>query len=188
MEYIKAVIVSGSPRPKSNSLLLSRKASSLLEEKGVETSIVELRRYSFYECFGCRKCVEIKKCCIQDDMSEKIVPMLLRSHIIIVASPVYFDNVSSLVKKFIDRTWCLRGFLRNKILGAIVVGRGYGLDTAITAIHNWGLKHEMIICHRGVRARAYNYGEVLTDQRALEDLEKMCIRLVEVSNLIYKHR
>ena len=36
MECIKAVIVSGSPRSRSNSLLLAEKASSLLEERGVE--------------------------------------------------------------------------------------------------------------------------------------------------------
>ena len=187
MGKIKAVIVSGSPRPRSNSLLLAEKASSLLSERGIETCIVELRKYKFYECFSCRKCVETKKCCIKDDMSEKIIPILLKCHIIIVSSPVYFDNVSGLVKKFIDRTWCIREFLRNKILGAIVVGRGYGLDIAIMAIYSWGLKHEMIICHRGVRAHAYNYGEVLQDKRALEDLEKMCTRLTEVSNLIYQH-
>ncbi len=184
---IRALIVSGSPRTESNSLLLAEKAASILGSRGVNVEIVELRRYRILDCIGCRKCVEFKKCCIQDDMTKKIIPELLKSHIIIVSSPVYFDNVSGLVKRFIDRTWCIRGFLRNKVLGAIVVGRGYGLDTAILAIYSWGLKHEMIICHRGVRAHAYDYGEVLTDKRALEDLEKMCLRLYEVTNMIHHY-
>ncbi len=181
---LRALVVSGSPRPQSNSLLLAEKAYSILSKQGVHVELVELRKYKIYDCFSCRKCVEIKKCCIRDDMSEVIIPLLMKSHMIIVSSPVYFDNVSSLVTRFIDRTWCIRGFLRNKVLGAIVVGRGYGLDTAIQAIYNWGLKHEMILCHRGVRAHGYNYGEVLEDKRALTDLENMCYRLVEIARMI----
>jgi len=63
----------------------------------------------------------------------------------VLGSPVYFNNVSSILKAFIDRTWCLRGKLRNKIGAAIVVGRGYGMDSAITAINAFFLKHEIIV-------------------------------------------
>jgi len=181
---IRALIISGSTRVQSNSLLLAQRAASLLVDKGVEVKVVELRKHKIDDCVGCRRCIEIKKCCIRDDMSTKIIPLLLKSHIIIISTPVYFDNVPSLVKRFIDRTWCIRGFLRNKVLGAIVVGRGYGLDTAIVAIYNWGLKHEMIICHRGVRAHAYNYGEVMDDKQALVDLDNMCSRLFEVASMV----
>ncbi len=134
---------------------------------------------------GCRRCIEIKKCCIMDDMTKKIIPIIMKSHTIIVSSPVYFDNVTALVKKFMDRTWCIRGFLKNKVLGAIVVGRGYGLDTAIQATYSWGLKHEMSLCHRGARIRGYEYGDALKDERGLRDLERLCNRLYEVANILF---
>ena len=113
---IRAVIIAGSPRPKSNSLLLAEKAARNLEEYGVEAKIIELRRYKILDCYSCRRCVTLKKCCIQDDMTNKIIPLLMKSHIIIISSPVHFDNVSSLVKRFFDRTWCIRGLLKNRIL------------------------------------------------------------------------
>ena len=182
---IRAVVIAGSPRPRSNSLLLANKAVEHLEEHGIDVELIELRKHKIHDCYSCRKCVSVKRCCIRDDMTEKIIPLLLRSHIIIIVSPVYFDSVPGLVKRFIDRTWCIRGLLKNRVLGGIVVGRGYGLDMALATIHNWGLKHEMILCHRGARIRAYEYGEALRDDRGLSDLEKLCDRVYEVASLIY---
>ena len=83
-------------------------------------------------------------------MSKIIIPQLLESDGIVIGSPVYFNNVSAQAKAFIDRTWCIRGKLRNKIGGAIVVGRRYGAESAITAINAFFLKHEMIPANRGV--------------------------------------
>ena len=66
---------------------------------------------------------------------ELISPMLFESDVIVLGSPVYFNNVSAQMKAFMDRTWCIRGRLRNKIGGAIAVGRRYGIESAITAIN-----------------------------------------------------
>jgi len=93
--------------------------------------------------------------------------------------------VSALTKVFMDRTWCLRSKLRNKILGCIVVGRGYGLDSALVAIHNWGLKHKMIIGDRGVVGVGFEYGDILSDARAFKDADKHAERLAELVKLIY---
>ncbi len=145
---LRTAIITGSTRARSNAELLAVNAAGHLQRKGIHVHLIRLREYRFGECMGCRRCVEIKKCCIMDDMTEKIIPIIMKAHIIIVSSPVYFDNATALVKKIMDRTWCIRGFLKTKILGAIVVGRGYGLDTAIQPIYSWGLKHEMILCQR----------------------------------------
>jgi len=157
-----------------------------LRSYGVDAVVVELRRLRISDCTGCRRCLAEGRCCLGDDMSRVLTPLLLGSSIIIVSTPVYFDNVTALVKRFMDRTWCLRGRLRDRVLGAIAVGRGYGLDNAIGAVYRWGLKHEMIICHRGVRCRAYEAGEALRDTRALRDLEAMCKRLVEVAERVWR--
>ncbi len=178
---ITALVIVGSPRKDSNTLLLAERAVELLTENGVKAELINLRELKIHDCTGCRKCLEMGNCCINDDMTNKVIPSLLKSQIVIIATPVHFDNVSALIKRFMDRTWCIRGKLKDKVLGAIVVGRGYGLDTALTNIHNWALKHRMIIGDRGVMARAFNYGEVLKDLRALKDLEKHIKRLAELS-------
>ncbi|OYT47295.1 MAG: NADPH-dependent FMN reductase [Desulfurococcales archaeon ex4484_42] len=183
--YLKAVGVLGSPRKESNTEILLNHLLSKLGSYGISCMKLRLRDYEIRPCYSCRKCLELGNCCIKDDMTEYIIPHLLQAHIIIIASPVYFDNVSALTKVFMDRTWCLRGKLRNKILGCIVVGRGYGLDSALVAIHNWGLKHKMIIGDRGVVGIGFEYGDILSDARAFKDAGKHAERLAELAKLIY---
>ncbi|RLE30760.1 flavodoxin family protein, partial [Candidatus Acetothermia bacterium] len=65
----------------------------------------------------------------------EIYPKLLAADALILATPVFFNNVTSTLKAFMDRTWCLRGKLRNKIGGAIAVGRRYGIEAALEAIN-----------------------------------------------------
>ena len=167
--------ISGSFREGGNTDYLLLKALEIFKERKFNVKLVALRNYKIGYTKSCRRCLEEGKCIIDDDMTRRIAPLLLRARIIILASPVYFDNVTALMKTFMDRTWWLRGKLRYKIGEGIVVGRGYGLDTALQEIHNFMLKHEMIICHRGVRCRAFEKNEAAKDETALKDIEKWLI-------------
>jgi len=182
---MKALGICGSPRREGNTKYLLKLALEELEKLGVETKEVFLAEYEIKPCTSCRYCVSHECCCIDDDMSNVIIPELLSSQILIVASPVYFNNVSSYVKVFIDRTWCLRGKLKNKVGGGIVVGRGYGLESALTAIHSFMLKHEMILCHRGVPATAFEKREIIRNKRAINDVKKLARRLYEVASIVF---
>ena len=155
-----------------------------LSTLGVYTEAVNVCKINIKPCTSCRTCVETGKCSINDDMTHVVIPKLISTDILIVATPVYFNNVSACTKAFIDRTWCLRGKLRNKIGGGVVVGRGYGLELALDAIHSFMLKHEMIICHRGVSCRAYKIGEALTDKQAIRDAKRLAKRLYELAIMI----
>lgn len=153
----------------------------------METEIVRLHEHIIMPCTSCRKCLTLGNCCINDDMTNNIIPKLLRADIIIIASPVYFNNISSYVKTFMDRTWCIRGKLKDKIGGGIVVGRGYGLELALTAIHSFMLKHQMILGHRGVSAQAYEKGEVLNNKRVSSDIAEFACRLYELACRLRKY-
>ena len=185
MPSLVAVAILGSHRRESNTEILLDYLLNRLESCGVSVEKIRLRELDIKPCYECRKCLELGECCVRDDMTERVIPSLLKAHIVIVATPVYFNNVSSLTKIFMDRTWCLRGKLRNKILGYVVVGRGYGLDTARLAIIEWGLKHEMIVGDRGAIGTGFEYGEVKNDTRAFRDADKHARRLVELAKLIH---
>jgi len=150
------------------------------DEACFKTEKIPLREYVLKPCFSCGYCVENGKCCIEDDMTSTIISRLLDSHVIVIASPVYFNNVSGQVKVFMDRTWCIRGKLKDKIGGGIVVGMGYGLESALTAIHAFMIKHEMILGHRGVSGTAYEKGEIIKDKRAIKDAKDLAKRLSEL--------
>ncbi|MDP3000721.1 MAG: flavodoxin family protein [Bryobacterales bacterium] len=72
---------------------------------------------------------------------------------IIIGTPVYFSNMSSLCKAFLDRWMAFRGSfaLRNKVGGAVAVGaaRNGGQELTLQTIHAAMLCQDMIIVSEG---------------------------------------
>ncbi|MGB9682026.1 MAG: flavodoxin family protein [bacterium] len=171
--------ISGSPRKNSNTDMLLKLALSI-----TGGDFIKLADYHIEPCISCRVCQKLDDCIIEDDMKHIIIPMLLESVCIVIGSPVFFNNVSAQTKAFIDRTWCIRGKLKNKIGGAIVVGRRYGAENAITAINAFFLKHEMIIANRGVCGLAFDIGEIEQDYEAIKATEELAERIIELGGIL----
>ena len=176
---MEILYVSGSPRKKSNTDHLLRLALSVTGGR-----LIKLTDYRIAPCKSCRLCQKSGECVIQDDMSDVLMPLLLQSDAIILGSPIFFNNVSAQLKSFMDRTWCIRGELRNKIGGAIVVGRRYGAESAITAMNSFFLKHEMIPANRGVCGMAFAAGEIADDAEAIRSTKKLGERILELCAIL----
>jgi len=176
---MNVLYLSGSPRKRSNTDdLLER----MLSTTGGQW--VKLADYQIEPCRSCWACLTQDGCVIDDDMSHVLAPMLFAADAIVLGSPVYFNNISAQLKAFIDRTWAIRGKLRNKIGGAVVVGRRYGAEGAITAINAFFLKHKMIPADRGVSGIAFEAGEVQQDREAVEAAERLAKRIIELGDLL----
>jgi multimeric flavodoxin WrbA len=173
------VYISGSPRKKSNTEILMKEVMAVTGGR-----LIKLSHYEIKPCSSCWVCLRTGNCALHDDMSNTIVPMLCESEGIVIGSPVFFNNVSAQVKAFMDRTWYIRGKLRNKIGGAIVVGRKYGAEGAITAINAFFLKHEMIIANRGIEGIAFHKGEIEKDHEAITAARKLWIRINELKEIL----
>ncbi|HOO00935.1 MAG TPA: flavodoxin family protein [Syntrophales bacterium] len=179
---MKIVYISGSPRKKdSNTDYLLNLVRSVT---GGE--FIKLIHNRIAPCNACRGCLKHSSCKIDDDFTNLLTPVLLEADAVIAGSPVHFNNVSSQLKAFIDRTWSLRGKIRNKIGGAVVVGKRYGAESAITAIHAFFLKHEMIPANRGVCGMAFNPGEIKTDAEAMASATKLGERILELEKLTHR--
>ena len=176
------LIISGSPR-KGNTDYLCNIFKREVERVSGEVRIIKISNYNIKPCISCRNCIETGECMIKDDM-EKIFPLLINADAIVIVSPVYFNNVTAQLKAFMDRTWCMRGKLKNKVGGAIVVGRRYGHEMAVNAIHSFMLKHEMILGMRGVVAIGYEEGDVKNDEEGLKDVKKLAKRVVELVEIM----
>lgn len=172
---MSTLYVSGSPRKHSNTDYLLH---LLQEQLGGE--FTKLTDYDIKPCSACWACRRKEGCVIDDDMATILMPRILAADAIVLGSPVYFNNVTAQLKAFIDRTWCLRGELRDKIGAAVVVGRGYGAEGAITAINAFFLKHEMIVANRGISGVAFESGSIAADAEALESVASMAQRLREL--------
>lgn len=178
---MKIIYISGSPRKNSNTEYLLK----ILKSK-IDGELFKLSDYRIESCHACMDCRGKGKCVQNDDMGKIIIPKLLESDVIILGTPVYFNNVSSQMKAFMDRTRCLLGCLQNKIGGCVVVGRKYGAEGAIAAINALFLKHNMIPANRGISGKAFYEGEIEKKPDAIKDAEKLMDRIIELSKIVGK--
>jgi len=155
---VKIIGLTGSPRKDSNTEIYVNKALESAENAGAKTEIINLGSAEIEPCIACDICKSTGECAIYDDMRE-ITGKLIDAQGIIIGSPVYFGNVSSQMKIFMDRSRPLRiDFkLKDKVAGAISVGasRNGGQETTITAIHQFLLIQDAIIVGDGAPMAHY---------------------------------
>lgn len=102
---MKIIAINGSPKGKSsNTDILVKEFCKGAEEAGAAVEHVYLIEKEIKNCHGCFNCWTKTpgKCIINDDMKE-IRKKLLNKDIIIFATPLYVDNVTGIMKTFIDR-------------------------------------------------------------------------------------
>lgn len=184
MVGIKVLIISSSPRREGNTDYIAKLAVDEVLRCGAEPIVVRVYDYRIEPCRGCRACLREGCCVIDDDFTNVLAGKLMEADAIIIVSPVFFNSIPSQLKAFIDRTWCLRGKLRDKVGGVIVVGRRYGHELAICTLHSFMLKHEMILGMRGVAIYGFEVGEAAKDTQGLEDARKLARRVVKLAEIV----
>lgn len=107
MKKSKIVAISGSPRADdlslTNLVLKKTYVSFCRHFKNIEWEILSLRDFKIDMCKGCLECFNKGVCIIDDDMNF-IKNKMIASDIIVLASPVFFHNVTGIFKTFVDRT------------------------------------------------------------------------------------
>jgi multimeric flavodoxin WrbA len=133
---VKIVAIVGSPRPKGNTSILVDAALEEAAANGYEAEKIILSHYKIEGCRGHDRCSTYDKCKIQDD-----IPMILDKFCTadgtILATPVYYYNMSSQMKTFIDRNYFLytHGIrIKSRCMGLIVVAGSSGEDITVRAL------------------------------------------------------
>lgn len=100
---MKVLAIHGSPRTVSST---TRKVVQFVlsgaAEAGAETEIVDLCDLHVTPCTACEAC-SLNGICINDDDVPPLLGRMKEADGIILASPVYIDNVSGQMKVFFDR-------------------------------------------------------------------------------------
>jgi multimeric flavodoxin WrbA len=104
----KVVVLLGSPRKKGNSTVLAKQIIHGVESVGAKVETVYLNGLNIKPCQGCYACKKENStgCAVDDDM-QSLYPKLVESDAWIIASPVYWFNMSAQTKIFIDRCFAL---------------------------------------------------------------------------------
>lgn len=109
----------GSPHRHGNTSKLVQTMCDAAAKNGYETKIVHLYGLKIAGCLDCGACkAQSEQCVIPDDF-QPCWQDLIASEGIILASPIYFGQITGTLKSFIDR-WCCffsHGFQVRKMTG-----------------------------------------------------------------------
>ena len=103
---MKVIAFNGSARKDGNTAILIKNVFQELEKEGIATEMIQLAGKPIHGCLACGKCFETKnRQCIQtnDDVNLYINKMI-EADGIILASPVYFADITPEIKALMDRT------------------------------------------------------------------------------------
>lgn len=197
--------INGSPVKGGNVDLIIRKViqgakSRMQDSRGeIQDDIIYLDDFEIKPCKSCEVLPESDICTYHDGM-DRIYPLILKSDLFVLGSPVYFDSVSAQMKLFIDRCNCLRPLRKNreghyfdksriekgrvKRIGAIVLvgGRRQRFNCALTVLKgffNWvGIDffEEILYSHND-----FEIGKVGENKEALKNAFILGKKLVEGS-------
>jgi multimeric flavodoxin WrbA len=102
---MKITVFNSSPKAgKSNTNVMVEAFLKGAKKAGADTENIFLARWKIRPCLGCFSCwVKTPgRCVIQDGMAE-LLGKLAETDIVVFATPLYVDNVSGVMKNFMDR-------------------------------------------------------------------------------------
>jgi len=150
-KLMKVVAFNGSARKDGNTAILIRYVFEELEKEGIRTELVQLAGETIHGCRACYGCFKTKNktCVFNDDIANRCIQKMLDADAIILASPVYFANMSSELKALIDRAGFVQrangNMFKRKVGAPVVVARRAGAVFTHDAINHFFFISEMIV-------------------------------------------
>lgn len=95
----------------------------LKELKKDEDTLISLADKNIKYCIGCNACQEEGVCVLKDDMKE-IYNSIEKAQSVIIATPIYFNHITGILKNVIDRwnPYTAIETLKNKTIYLITIG------------------------------------------------------------------
>ena len=93
----------GSPRKNGNSVYLLNRFLDRCKNRGARTETIPLDGLKIQPCRELVVCEKKGFCPIKDEMEPRIYGLIRRADVLVLASPVFFYNVSAQAKILIDR-------------------------------------------------------------------------------------
>jgi multimeric flavodoxin WrbA len=149
---MKVIAIVGSPHTDGNTSFLVDEAFKEIGSKGIDTEKIILSQYVVNPCQGHDNCGSFPKCKQRDD-APRIIDKFNQADGVIMASPVYFYDVSAQTKAFIDRnffTFTHGGSKKARCAGLIAIGGGGGADETIATLKRFiGLPEKQVFAVSG---------------------------------------
>ncbi len=93
----------GSPRKKGNTNFLLSRFLEAAEKRGALTRLIQVADRHIQPCKEYVVCEKKGYCPIDDDMAAEIYGLLRQAEVVVLASPIFFYNMTSQIKALVDR-------------------------------------------------------------------------------------
>ncbi|WP_005033415.1 flavodoxin family protein [Holophaga foetida] len=114
------LVLLGSPRSQGNSATIAAHLAEAATALGAQVRTVELNGLSYRGCQACYACKgKAERCVLQDDLTP-VLAAVESADALVLATPVYFGDVTAQLKGFLDRSY---GFLAPGYLAGGQKGR-----------------------------------------------------------------
>jgi len=182
----------GSPRRKGNTQFLLSTFMQAAEDLGARTSVIDVTQKEIVPCKEYTVCEKKGYCPIEDDVKYEIYPLLRQADVVVVASPIFFYNMTAQLKAVVDRCqtfWARKYKLKLKDPGAgmrrgilLAVGatkgknlfEGLNLTTQYFFDAIWA-KFENSLTYRGIEGSK----DMANHPSVIEDVAKAAERLLK---------
>ena len=124
----------GSPRKKGNTNFLLSTFMTAAEKFGARTHVIDVTQKEIIPCKEYTVCEKKGYCPIDDDVKDEIYPLLWEAELVVVATPIFFYNMTAQLKAVVDRCqmfWARKYKLKLKDPGASM-RRGFLLAVGAT--------------------------------------------------------
>lgn len=93
----------GSPRRKGNTRYLLDTFMQSAAKRGARTQIIDVTRKDIIACKELVVCEKKGYCPLEDDVLREIYPLVREAELVVLASPIFFYNMTAQLKAVVDR-------------------------------------------------------------------------------------
>ena len=131
---MKVVVLNGSPHKKGNTAAAISELVAGAREAGNEVEVVDLAGKKVAGCLGCKYCFTHDGVCVQKDDMKEILASLDQADMMVIASPIYWFDITAQMKTVIDRLYARAsvGFHFHKVALLLDSGSPNVYDAAIS--------------------------------------------------------
>jgi multimeric flavodoxin WrbA len=170
---MKVIAFNGSPH---NDGVVAKGISVMADElkkAGIETEIIQVGNQNIHGCMDCRKCRELKRCVITNDLVNDSFTKIQAADGIILGTPVYYGGVAGTFKSFLDRLFFPGPDMKYKVGATVVSLRRSGGIATFHQLNNYLNLAQMVITpgRYWEVIHGNNAEEVLRDEEGMQLME-----------------
>ncbi len=168
---MKKILLINSSKRKRNTYKLLLSIQEILMQNNFESEILNLGDYNIDYCAGCESCVIKGKCSIKDD-ANLIMQKIIDCDGLVLATPVYLNNMSGRLKSLVDRTcsWFHRSPIYQKPTLILANTQGSGLDNTINSIKEFLIQWGVAICE-DIKRKARDFDKPIKQSEMQEFID-----------------